>query len=79
MGLANMCVPDADFDAELQSLAATILANSWFSHRGNKRLLLDTDGMTLSEGLAHEVYRHPGVGPDMRDRIAAFTSKSGRK
>jgi len=79
MGLANICVPDAVFDQELQKLADSILANSWFSHRGNKRLLLDTDGMTLSEGLAHEVYRHPGVGPDMRERIAAFTSKSGRK
>ncbi len=27
-------------------------------------------------GLAHEVYRSAGVGPDMRERIAAFTSKA---
>ncbi len=79
MGLANMCVADSVFDKELQSLAGTILANSWFSHRGNKRLLLDTDGMALKAGLAHEVYRNPGVGPDMRERIAAFTNKSARR
>jgi len=78
MGLANTCVADSVFEQELHSLAETILANSWFSHRGNKRLLLDTDGMTLEAGLAHEVYRHPGVGPDMRERISAFTNKSRR-
>lgn len=75
MGLANFCVPDDKFDAELRALADTILANSWFSHRANKRLLMDTDGMPLDAGLAHEVYRHPGVGPDMRERIASFTGK----
>ncbi len=75
MGLANYCVPDDRFDAELRALADTILANSWFSHRANKRLLMDTDGMTLGAGLAHEVYRNPGVGPDMRERIANFTGK----
>ena len=75
MVLANYCVPDDRFDPELRALADTILANSWFSHRANKRLLMDTDGMPLGAGLAHEVYRHPGVGPDMRERIAAFTGK----
>lgn len=79
MGLANFCVPDASFDAELKSLSETILANSWFSHRGNKRLLMDTDGLPLEAGLAHEVYRNPGVGPDMQERIASFGNKGARK
>ncbi|MGO9452401.1 MAG: enoyl-CoA hydratase/isomerase family protein [Candidatus Binataceae bacterium] len=79
MGLASICVLDAAFDKELQSLAETILANSWFSHRANKRLLIDTDGLPLGVGLAHEVYRSPGVGPDMRERIAAFTNKTARR
>ncbi len=79
MGLANLCVPDNDFDRELQSLAETILANSWFSHRANKRLIVDTDSLPLEAGLAHEVFRSAGVGPDMRERIAAFTNKSGRR
>jgi len=69
-GLANMCVPDEAFDAELDALAATILANSWFSHRANKKLLVETDGLPLKVGLAHEVYRGEGRGPDMEARIA---------
>jgi len=72
MGLANMCVADEVFDAELASLAKTILANSWFSHRANKRLLVETDGLTLKAGLAHEVFRGAGRGPDMEERIAGF-------
>ncbi|HEY5007286.1 MAG TPA: enoyl-CoA hydratase/isomerase family protein [Caulobacteraceae bacterium] len=72
MGLANMCVADEVFDAELATLAKTILANSWFSHRANKRLLVETDGLPLDAGLAHEVFRGAGRGPDMEARIASF-------
>ncbi len=72
MGLANMCVADEVFDAELAALAKTILANSWFSHRANKRLLVETDGLPLDAGLAHEVFRGAGRGPDMDERIASF-------
>jgi enoyl-CoA hydratase/carnithine racemase len=79
MGLANICVPDERFDAELASIADAILANSWFSHRANKKLLIDTDGLPLAAGLAHEIYRSPGVGPDMRERIAAFTGKKSSR
>ncbi len=78
IGLANFCVPDDQFDAELQSLVTQILANSWFSHGANKRLLRDTDGMTQAVGLAHEVYRGEGRGPDMEQRIAAFKNKSAK-
>jgi enoyl-CoA hydratase/carnithine racemase len=60
IGLANQCVPDAEFDAALEALAQQILANSGFSHRANKRLLLETDGLPLGAGLAHEVYRSEG-------------------
>ena len=76
MGLANFCVADDTFDRELGALAQMIVANSWHSHRANKRLLIETDALALEAGLAHEVYRSAGVGPDMRERIAAFTSKS---
>jgi len=75
MGLANMCVPDGEFDAQIAALAAQILANSWFSHRANKRLLRETDGLPLDAGLAHEVYHGEGRGPDMQERIAGFSSK----
>jgi enoyl-CoA hydratase/carnithine racemase len=75
MGLANACVPDAEFEAALEALAAEILANSSFSHAANKRLLLHTDGLPIDAGLAHEVYHGEGRGPDMETRIAAFTRK----
>ena len=71
-GLANVCVPDAEFDAELEAYARAILANSWFSHRANKRLLIETDGLTQEAGLAHEVFRGAGRGPDMEERIGRF-------
>jgi enoyl-CoA hydratase/carnithine racemase len=74
-GLANACVPDAEFDAALDALTAEILANSSFSHAANKRLLLHTDGLPMDAGLAHEVYHGEGRGPDMETRIAAFTRK----
>lgn len=76
MGLANQCVPDSEFDAVLNALTAEILANSSFSHAANKRLLLQTDGLPVGAGLAHEVYYGEGRGPDMDARIGAFTRKS---
>lgn len=79
MGLANVCVPDNDFDASIERLGADILKNSAFSHAANKRLLTETDGLPLGASLAHEIYRGEGVGPDMAERIAAFTQKSDRR
>jgi enoyl-CoA hydratase/carnithine racemase len=76
MGLANACVPDTEFDAAVAALTAEILTNSGFSHAANKRLLIDTDGLPLRAGLAHEIYRGTGTGPDMEKRISAFTRKT---
>lgn len=78
IGLANACAPDAEFDDALARLAAGILAQSWFSHRANKRLLRETDGLPLGAGLAHEAYRTEGRGPDMDARIAAFKAKTAK-
>jgi enoyl-CoA hydratase len=75
MGLANQCLPDEGFHEAVEAFARTILANSWFSHRANKRLLMHTDGLPLGAGLAHEIYNGEGRGPDMEARIAAFTQK----
>lgn len=77
MGLANLCVPDDAFEAELASLTGQIAVNSAFSHAANKRLLRETDGLPLAEGLAHEIYRGEGRGPDMHARIAAFSRRKG--
>ena len=78
MGLANACVPDAEFDGAITGLTAEILANSSFSHAANKRLLTQTDGLPQPAGLAHEIYHGEGRGPDMEARIGAFTRKAPR-
>jgi enoyl-CoA hydratase len=75
MDLANFVVPDGEFDAAIETLVGQILANSPFSHRANKRLLVETDGLPQREGLAHEVFRGAGRGPDMEQRIAAFANR----
>lgn len=78
MGLANICWPDGSFDSELEALAKVILSNSWFSHRANKALLNETDGLALDAGLSYEIARSRGVGPDMGERIAAFQNKTAK-
>ena len=75
MGLANSCVPDDQFLAAIDALAAEIAANSSYSHAANKRLLDATDGLPLVAGLAHEIHRGEGRGPDMSERIAAFAAR----
>lgn len=59
-GLANACVADDRFDAAVAALAAAVLANSRHSNAANKRLVHDSDGMGLAQGLAHELFRSPG-------------------
>lgn len=76
IGLADICVPDTDFDTRLEALSAQILANSWFSHRANKALLRESDGLPIGAGLAHEIFRGQGRGPDMQARIAGFQNKT---
>lgn len=77
IGLAEYAVPCAAFDEEIAGLAARIVANSAFSHRANKRLLEATDAAPLDAGLQWEVMESEGHGPDMAERIAAFTGKRG--
>ncbi len=78
IGLANICVANEDYESGLAALAVSILANSSFSHAANKKLLMDTDGLPQSVGLAHEVFRGEGRGPDMEERIGAFQNKTAK-
>ena len=78
IGLANICVANEDYESGLAALADSILANSSFSHAANKKLLVDTDGLPQKVGLAHEVFRGEGRGPDMEERIAAFQNKTAK-
>ena len=69
MGLANFCVPDAELDAAVDAFVKEVLANSWRSNRANKKLLSDTETMSLKAALAHELHRSEGRGPEMVERL----------
>lgn len=75
IGLAEIVVPDAEFETAIEELARKILANSPFSHAANKRLLEATDARDMDSGLQWEILNNEGVGPDMQARISAFTNK----
>lgn len=77
MGLANACHDDDRFEDEIMAFARKIVDNSPFSIAGYKRLMEETDGMSLRSGLAHEVHHTKGVGPDMAERIARFAARKG--
>lgn len=75
MDLTNLVFPDDEFEASVHEYCTDMLENSWHSLRGYKHLITNTDGMSLDEGLAFEVYNSVGVGPDMQERIAGFGKK----
>jgi enoyl-CoA hydratase len=72
MHLANFCFPDERFDAELAALSADILANSWYANQVNKRALIETDGLSLHDAHALELFKNEGLAPDAARRIAKF-------
>lgn len=76
IGLVEAVYPEAEFETSVEALARQILTNSSFSHAANKQLLQATDGRDLDSGLIWEVMQTAGTGPDMQDRIKAFTKKS---
>ncbi|WP_425230012.1 enoyl-CoA hydratase/isomerase family protein [Sphingomonas sp.] len=77
IGLANNRFEDDEFETAVRRVTDIILANSWFSAQANKRLLIQTDGLPLTAGLAHETYRNEGHAPDVEARIAAFAQRRG--
>ena len=75
IGLAEYVVPLAELDREIESLAERIATHSPFSHRENKRLIDDSDGLSLAAGLHWETEHSPAIGPDMLERVSRFTGK----
>lgn len=75
LGLVDMLADAGGLDTLVAGLVADILANSWHTNFAVKRLLRETDGMSLSDGLAHEHYRYPGYAPDYAERIERFSRK----
>jgi enoyl-CoA hydratase/carnithine racemase len=72
MHLANFCFADDRFEAELTSLGADILANSWYANQVNKRALIEIDGLSLHEAHALELFKNEGLAPDAAQRIKKF-------
>jgi enoyl-CoA hydratase len=77
MHLANFCFPDGEFEAGLAAVAADILANSWFSNQVNKRALLESNGLSLHDAHALNLFKNEGLAPDAAQRVARFFK--GRK
>jgi enoyl-CoA hydratase len=77
MHLANFCFPDAQFEAGLAALVSDILCNSWYSNRVNKRALMESDGLTLKDAQALELFKNEGLAPDAVERVGRFFK--GRK
>lgn len=75
MGLANFSVPAENLEKETGKLCADILKNSSRSNHAIKKLLADTDGMTLAAGNAWELHHSPGHGPGFEELISSFTTK----
>jgi enoyl-CoA hydratase len=76
IGLANLCVPDAELEARTLSLAQQIVDNSWCSLRGEKKLLNEGQQYTLREGLAYERANSMGATADTMDRLKNFGKKT---
>lgn len=72
IGLVDGCVPDDLLNEEIGGLTGAIVANSEFSNRAIKRLLAETEGLGLAEGLRYEREKSPGMAPDAAERIARF-------
>lgn len=75
MGLANFCVPEAELDAVVDLFCKDVIANSWRATRAMKKLVTDTDGMTLEAGIAWELHHSEGRGPEMHERLARLRKK----
>jgi enoyl-CoA hydratase len=76
MHLANFCYPDDQFQTELDSLCADILANSWYANQVNKRALQACDGLTLRDAHALEMFKNEGLAPDAEKRVSQFFARS---
>jgi enoyl-CoA hydratase len=77
MHLANFCFPDDRFEAELATLTAQILANSWYSNQVNKRALIEIDGLSLRNAHRLDLFKNEGLAPDAAKRLSAFFRDQG--
>jgi len=77
MGLVNSCHPEAELDAAAEAMCADILANAPRATMAIKRLIQQTDGMTLAAGVAWELHHTAGRGPDFAARVERMSRRKG--
>ena len=75
MHLANFCFADDRFEVELATLCTDILANSWYANLVVKRSLIATDGLTLRDAYALDLFKNEGLAPDAAKRVQKFCKK----
>jgi enoyl-CoA hydratase/carnithine racemase len=75
MHLANFCFADDQFEAELTRLCHDVLANSWFANQVIKRALMETDGLTLHNAYALDIFKNEGLAPDAAKRVTSFLKR----
>jgi enoyl-CoA hydratase len=75
MHLANFCFADDRFDAELAALCADILGNSWYANHVIKRALIETEGLTVRDAYALDMFKNEGLAPDAADRVTRFCKR----
>ena len=78
IGLVDHCVPDAELDAAVATLAGEIVASSRGTCRIVKRLLADSATTPRAEALLHERSSPYGFPEDMAERMAG-SSTPGKK
>jgi enoyl-CoA hydratase len=75
MHLANFCFADDTFETDLATLCSEILANSWFANQVTKRALIETDGLTLRDAYALDLFKNEGLAPDAAQRVTKFLKR----
>ena len=75
MHLANFCFPDGTFETELDSLCKDILENSWYANHVIKHALVETEGLTLRDAYALDLFKNEGLAPDAVKRVGKFCNK----
>src|ERR1700722_7682291 len=79
MHLVNLCFADDQFETQLASLCKDILANSWYANQVNKRALIESDGLSLRDAHALELFKNEGLAPDAAKRVSTFFDAKKRE
>lgn len=75
IGLANFCVPEKEMMDEAVKMARSFLKNSWHTLKFDKKLINTGQNHPFDEGMRIEREQSPGHGPDVMERMQAFSKK----